>query len=131
MERLTRKTLDELRERVKAELDERINSGKTTVLVGMGTCGIAAGSDETLSAFRSEIKNRKLEDKVVVKEAACMGLCSHEPTVEILSPDMEPVIYGDVKANLVPQVIQGHIINKKQLDTLLATKPVTALSDIN
>jgi NADP-reducing hydrogenase subunit HndB len=128
MAKMTLEELRRLREEKKSELEQRATDGKTVqVLVGMGTCGIASGAKETLEAFISEIEKRGLGSQVVVRQTACMGLCSHEPTVEIISPDLPTVIYGDVKADVVPGIVKSHIVNKKQLDSLVMTQRTSAV----
>ncbi|MDR1786348.1 MAG: (2Fe-2S) ferredoxin domain-containing protein [Spirochaetaceae bacterium] len=128
MAKMTLEDLRRLREEKKSELDQRAADGKTVqVLVGMGTCGIASGAKETLTAFISEIEKRGLGSKVVVRQTACMGLCSHEPTVEIHVPDMPTVIYGDVKADVVSLIVKSHIINRKPLESLVMTQRASAV----
>jgi NADP-reducing hydrogenase subunit HndB len=123
MAKMTLEELRKLRSEKKGELEQRETDGKTVqVLVGMGTCGIASGAKDTLEAFIREVEAKGLGGKVVVRQTACMGLCSHEPTVEILSPDMEPVIYGDVKSDVVPKIVDSHIVNKKQVEHLVQTQ---------
>jgi NADP-reducing hydrogenase subunit HndB len=128
MAKMTLEELRKLRGEKKNQLEQRETDGKTIqVLVGMGTCGIASGAKETLDAFITGIEKSGLGSLVIVRQTACMGLCSHEPTVEILSPDMPPVIYGDVKRDVVPSIIESHIINKKTLDSLVMTQRTNAL----
>jgi NADP-reducing hydrogenase subunit HndB len=128
MAKMTLEQLRKLRGEKKNELEQRETDGKTVqVLVGMGTCGIASGAKETLDAFIKEIDSKGLGNQVVVRQTACMGLCSHEPTVEILSPDLPSVIYGDVKKDVVPKIVESHIINKKQLDSLIMTQRTSAV----
>jgi NADP-reducing hydrogenase subunit HndB len=128
MAKMTLDDLRRLRGEKKNELAQRTADGKTVqVLVGMGTCGIASGAKETLDAFIAEIDRRGMGGQVVVRQTACMGLCSHEPTVEIIAPDMPTVIYGDVKADVVPQVVKLHIVNKKLLDSLVMTRRTSAV----
>ena len=123
MAKMTLEQLRQLRGEKKGELEQRQTDGKTVqVLVGMGTCGIASGAKDTLDAFIKEIEAKGLGSSVVVRQTACMGLCSHEPTVEILSPDMPPVMYGDVKKDAVAKIVDSHIVNKKQLDSLVMTQ---------
>jgi len=128
MAKMTLEQLRKLRGEKKTELEQRESDGKTVqVIVGMGTCGIASGAKDTLDAFISELKKRNLGSKVIVRQAACMGLCSHEPTVEILSPDMPPIMYGDVKKDVVASIIESHIVNKKQLDSLMMAQRTNAV----
>lgn len=120
-------TLEELRKmrtQMKTEVEKRETAGKTTqVIVGMGTCGIASGAKETFNEFLKLIEEKGLADHVMLRQTGCMGLCSHEPTVEVVSPDMPRVIYGDVKASVAKDVVEKHLLKKELLDNLIIDKP--------
>lgn len=120
-------TLEELRAmrtQMKTEVEKRNTEGKTTqIIVGMGTCGIASGAKETFNAFLKLIEEKGLADHVMLRQTGCMGLCAHEPTVEVITPDMPRVIYGDVKADVVKEIVEKHIIGKTLLDNRIIDKP--------
>ena len=88
------KSLEELaalRERMKNNVAMRQdNSTATRVVVGMATCGIAAGARPVLTAFVEEVNRRGLKD-VVVTQAGCIGMCKLEPIVEVFQPGKEKV----------------------------------------
>ena len=120
-------TLDELRklrESKKTDIQRREAEGKEIqVIVGMGTCGIAAGAKLTLDAFINALDENKLVDKVIVRQTGCMGLCHSEPTVEVLSPGMPKVIYGTVDAATAKEIVSKHILGHELLDNHILNKP--------
>ena len=113
-------TLEELRairSSVKSELLKRDSEGKSVqVIVGMGTCGIAAGAKATLDAFIKEMDAKGLAGSAIFRQTGCMNHCSSEPTVEIIVPEMPTVIYGNVDVATAKQIVEEHIIGKKLLD---------------
>ena len=124
---MAKMSLDELRslrDAKKDDLRKRDSEGKEIhVIVGMGTCGIAAGAKQTLEAFINGIDEQKLGDKVVVRQTGCMGLCHSEPTVEIIAPPMPAVIYGKVDAAVAKEIIQKHIVGRELLGDYLLDRP--------
>jgi NADP-reducing hydrogenase subunit HndB len=107
------KTLEELkaiRDSAKDKLTLRKESSETTrVVVGMATCGIAAGARPVLQALVEEINTRKLSN-VIVSQTGCIGLCQSEPIVEIFAPDSEKVTYARMTAEKARRVIAEHIV---------------------
>ena len=110
MGKLTLEELRKLRESKKKELSQRDTSGKTIqVIIGMGTCGIAAGAKEAHSAFLDELDKHDAGN-VIVKQTGCMGLCHAEPTVEVIMPDMPRIIYGGVDEKVARDIVKKHIL---------------------
>ncbi|MFU0800837.1 MAG: (2Fe-2S) ferredoxin domain-containing protein [Xylanivirga thermophila] len=107
------KTLQELEEIRKKTL-ESVNLRKerkgTRVVVGMGTCGIAAGARPVLMAFVEEVKKRDLSD-VTVTQTGCIGVCRLEPMVEIYKPGEEKVTYVKMTPEKVARIVSEHIVN--------------------
>ena len=105
-------SLDELR-RLKDELIEKRNQeayrGITYVTVGMATCSIAAGALDVLKALEDEIKAFELNN-IVVTQTGCMGLCSHEPILEVVTGDSPKVAYGKVDPEMVKRIVREHIL---------------------
>jgi len=123
MAKMTLEDLRKLREQKKGELNRRDTEGKDVeIIIGMGTCGIAAGAKECLDAFLAEIKAEGLEN-VVVKQTGCMGLCYVEPTIEIHAPEMPDTIYGKVDADVVKQIVHEHIIGKTLVNNHIFDRP--------
>jgi NADP-reducing hydrogenase subunit HndB len=119
-------TLDDLRkmrgERQKA-MEMRDNSNKTVqVIVGMGTCGIAAGAKEVFTTFVDTLTEKGLTN-VLIRQTGCMGLCHSEPTVEVVAPGMPTVIYGLVDAKTAKEIVEKHIIGKQLVDAKICERP--------
>ena len=104
--------LQAIRDRAKAQLDLRKeNSNAARVLVGMATCGIAAGARPVLNAFTEEIAKRGLTDTVTVTQTGCIGICQYEPVVEIEVPGEDKVTYVKVAPEMVPRIVSDHLIH--------------------
>jgi NADP-reducing hydrogenase subunit HndB len=124
MAKMTLDDLRKLRDSKKTELRKRDADGKNIqVIVGMGTCGIAAGAKVTLEAFLASLDEKKLVDDVLVRQTGCMGLCHSEPTVEVIVPGMPTVIYGKVDAAVVKEIVETHLIGRKLLDNHIMDRP--------
>lgn len=95
---------------------------KIQILVGMGTCGIAAGAQKVFEVLEQEISNKGLTD-IEIKPVGCLGLCFSEPNIEIFVEGMPPVLYGKIDEDLARQLINQHVIRKVILDTNIYDKP--------
>lgn len=109
------KTLEELmaiREATKQRMTVREDTGDDAVrvVVGMATCGIAAGARPVLNAFVEEVAKRNLKGIQVV-QTGCIGMCQYEPIVEIVQPGKEKVTYVKMTADKVAKVVNDHIVN--------------------
>lgn len=105
------KELAALRERMKNNVAMRQdNSTATRVVVGMATCGIAAGARPVLTAFVEEVNRRGLKD-VVVTQAGCIGMCKLEPIVEVFQPGKEKVTYVKMTPEKVSRIVTEHLVN--------------------
>ena len=107
------KELAEIRERMKNKVALREGSGEIRVVVGMATCGIAAGARPVLNAFVEQVAENNLGDKVTVTQTGCIGMCRFEPIVEVFEGDKERVTYVKVKPEMVPEIIKEHLIGGK------------------
>lgn len=104
--------LQAIKEKAKAQLNLRAeNPDAIRVLVGMATCGIAAGARPVLNAFVDEIAKRGLTN-VTVTQTGCIGICQFEPVVEIEVPGQEKVTYVKMTAEKAVRVVNDHIVNK-------------------
>ena len=120
---LTLEALRKLREDKRQALAQRdAGEGNVEVIIGMGTCGIAAGAKETFSAMVDEINRLRLEN-VVVKQTGCMGLCASEPSVEVVVPGMPGVVYGKVDAAIGRRIVNAHIVKGELVGEYLFDKP--------
>lgn len=101
----------------KVKLRETGDSDEPTIeiLVGMATCGIAAGSREVLNELVTQISNKGI-DHIKVVQVGCMGYCHSEPTVQINMPGKEPMIYGNVDKVFVNDILEKHILAGQILD---------------
>jgi len=124
MAKMSLDDLRKLRDDKKNDLRKRDADGKEIqIIVGMGTCGIAAGAKQTLDAFIAALDENKLVDSCLVRQTGCMGLCHSEPTVEVVVPGMPPVIYGRVDASVANEIIKKHIIGGELLGSYILDRP--------
>jgi NADP-reducing hydrogenase subunit HndB len=103
----TLEDLKKLREQAQDDLKVRLETG-TKIIVGMGTCGIAAGARETMHAILEELKKREIEAHVTT--VGCIGMCVREPLVDIEQAGKPRITYGNVKPDMVPRIIEEHLI---------------------
>ena len=87
----------------------------TRVVVGMATCGIAAGARPVMLAFMDEIAKRQLKN-VTVSQTGCIGMCRLEPMVDVIVPGKEKVTYVHVKPEMVPRIVAEHIVNGRPVE---------------
>lgn len=103
--------LQAIRDKVKKQIDIREEKGDSTrILVGMATCGIAAGARSILNEFVDEIAKRGLNN-VTVTQTGCIGICQYEPVVEVIVPGQEKVTYIKMTPEKVAKVVHNHIVN--------------------
>ena len=108
------KTLAELqaiRDRMRSQIDLR-DSGddRIRVVVGMATCGIAAGARPVLNALLEEVNKRDLKN-VTVSQTGCIGICQYEPVVEVVTPGHEKVTYVKMTPEKAVRVVNDHLVN--------------------
>ena len=101
--------LQAIKDRMKSKLVLREGSGDVRVVVGMATCGIAAGARPVLNAFVEEVNNENLADTVTVTQTGCIGICQYEPVVEVFEPGTEKVTYIKMTPDKAKEVIAKHI----------------------
>ncbi len=101
--------LQEIKNKMKNKVVLREGSGETRVVVGMATCGIAAGARPVLSTFVEEVNNGGLAGKVTVTQTGCIGLCQYEPIVEIYEAGKEKVTYVKMTPEKVKTVVEKHL----------------------
>lgn len=106
------KTLAELqaiRDSMKDKVSLRNGTAGMRVVVGMATCGIAAGARPVLNAFVEEVNNQGLTEKATVTQTGCIGICQYEPVVEIFEAGKEKVTYVKMTAEKARRVVEEHI----------------------
>ena len=84
--------------------------GNIRVVVGMATCGIAAGARPVLTAFLEEVAKRELKN-VTVTQTGCIGVCRLEPIAEVYVPGEEKVTYVKLTPEMVPRIVSEHLVN--------------------
>ena len=106
------KSLEELKA-IKAKMQDKVSvrasSGDIRVVVGMATCGIAAGARPVLKAFSDGVQEKGIKD-VMVTQTGSIGLCQYEPIVEVIQPGKEKVTYIKMTAEKAAEVIEQHLI---------------------
>ncbi|MBR6786171.1 MAG: (2Fe-2S) ferredoxin domain-containing protein [Clostridia bacterium] len=98
-----------IRDKMKDKVVLREGSGDIRVVVGMATCGIAAGARPVLNAFVEGVSNAGLTDKVMVSQTGCIGVCQFEPVVEIFEAGKEKVTYVKMTPEKAAEVIEKHL----------------------
>jgi len=106
------KSRSTIEEQYKAKLN------RPRIVVGLGTCGIAAGGNKVMAAIKKEVAERKLD--VDVDFTSCIGMCFAEPAVEIGLPGEPSVVYGGIYPDKVAQLIESHVVGKKPVNELAA-----------
>ena len=103
--------LKAIRDKTRASVTLRENAeAGTRVMVGMATCGIAAGASPVLNAFVEEVAKRGLQD-VMVTQTGCIGICQYEPVVEVVTPGQEKVTYVKMTPEKAVRVVNDHLVN--------------------
>ena len=98
-----------IRERMKDSVILREGSADIRVVVGMATCGIAAGARPVLNALVEAVNEGGLADKVTVSQTGCVGLCQYEPIVEVYEAGKEKVTYVKMDADKAKRVVEEHL----------------------
>ena len=111
------KTVDDLK-----KYSSKKDENEVQILVGMGTCGIAAGSNKVIKKFEELAKIRGLEN-VTVKQVGCLGLCFSEPNVEIVKEGLPEVLYGKVDEKFAVRIFDEHVIDAKIINERIYDKP--------
>ncbi|HAZ20539.1 MAG TPA: ferredoxin [Clostridiales bacterium] len=101
--------LAKIREQMRDKISLREGSNSTRIVVGMATCGIAAGARPVLNAFVEEISKEGLAATVTVTQTGCIGICQYEPVVEVFESGKEKVTYVKMTADRAKRVVAEHI----------------------
>ena len=103
------RTFDDIRAQAGAEWEALARSQKPRIFVGTATCGLAAGAEAVLKTIEIELTQRGIE--AVITQVGCFGLCYSEPMVDIARPGEARVSYGGVTPEIVPRLIEEHVVN--------------------
>ena len=98
-----------IRDKMKDKVVIREGEGAIRVVVGMATCGIAAGARPVLNTFVDQVAKAGLSDKVTVSQTGCIGVCQYEPVVEIFEDGKEKVTYVKMDAAKAAEVVEKHL----------------------
>ena len=102
---------------IKAKMQDKVvireGEGAVRVVVGMATCGIAAGARPVLAAFVEGVANKGLTSKVTVTQTGCIGICQYEPVVEIYEDGKEKVTYVKLDADKAKKIVEEHLAGGK------------------
>lgn len=107
--------LEAIRQKTLDQVNLRREHEGTRIVVGMATCGIAAGARPVMLAFLDEVSKRNLLD-VTVAQTGCIGMCRLEPMVEITLPGQQKVTYVNVKPDMVARIMTEHVVNGRVVD---------------
>jgi len=121
------RSLDELN-RLRADLHDQVSlrlDVGTTITVGMGTCGITAGSRQVMQALQEELRAHGVEAEVTA--AGCTGLCEREPLVEIHQAGKPTVTYGDITPAKVPQMVEEHLLEDRIIEDWVVRRGETGV----
>ena len=106
--------LEELRNKTLAKINLRKDEGDgIRIVVGMATCGIAAGARPVLKALMDEVEKRNLSERVSLTQTGCIGMCKLEPIVEVYMPNEEKITYVKMTAEKAAKVIAETVVNGK------------------
>ena len=101
--------LQAIKDKMKNKVVLRDGINEVRVVVGMATCGIAAGARPVLNTIVEAVNAEGLADKVSVSQTGCIGLCQYEPIVEVYEPDKEKVTYIKVDPDKAKRIVEEHI----------------------
>ena len=101
--------LQAIKEKMQGKVALREGSGDKRVVVGMATCGIAAGARPVLNAFVEQVNAAGLTATVTVTQTGCIGICQYEPVVEVFEAGKEKVTYVKMTADKVARVVEEHL----------------------
>ncbi len=122
MAKLSLADLKKIRDEKRGDMIRRDTDKAVEIIIGMGTCGIAAGAKETFDAFVKELATCEVED-AAIKQTGCMGFCAIEPTVEVRVPDMPSTIYNRVTPEVAVLIVKDHILGKKLVEEHIQDRP--------
>ncbi len=110
-----------IREKMKDKVVMREGGTDTRIVVGMATCGIAAGARPVLNAFVEGVDKAGLNGSVMVSQTGCIGICQYEPVVEVYVPGQEKVTYVKMNAEKAAEVLEKHIKGGKIVEEYTIT----------
>lgn len=114
--------LQAIKERMQSKVNLREGTGDVRVVVGMATCGIAAGARPVLNTLVEEVNRLGITDKVIVSQTGCIGICQYEPIVEVYEAGKDKVTYVKMTAEKAKKVAEQHLKNGKIVSEYVITE---------
>ena len=108
--------LQAIKDKMKDKVVLREGSNDIRIVVGMATCGIAAGARPVLNAFVEEVNKQGLSDKVTVSQTGCIGSCQFEPVVEVFEAGKDKVTYVKMNSDKAKEVVEKHLKGGKVIE---------------
>lgn len=103
--------LRDLRQKLEKDMTARGGNVEAKIIIGMGTCGIAAGAREILKAVTDEVRKRELDVQIV--QTGCIGMCEQEPIFDIALSEEERITYGNLTPEIARKIVVQHIVNNR------------------
>ena len=114
--------LQAIKERMQSKVNLREGTGDVRVVVGMATCGSAAGARPVLNTLVEEVNRLGITDKVTVSQTGCIGICQYEPIVEVYEAGKDKVTYVKMTAEKAKKVAEQHLKNGKIVSEYVITE---------
>lgn len=119
--------LKRLRDQLREQMRVREATDEIRVVIGMGTCGIAAGARDVMVALLDELQKKGLTN-VIVSQTGCIGMCDKEPLVDVKLPGQPVFTYGHMTPDKIRQVVTSHIVNGQPIgEYVIATRDTDSL----
>jgi len=115
---MTINSLEELRKFRESLTSTQINNDTIKLLIGLGTCGIAAGAKDTMNAIQKVLDEKKITNVEIIG-VGCVGFCCMEPTVEVYRPNEKPLLYGPISKEMAKELVETVIEKASFLDESL------------
>lgn len=107
--------LEEIRKKAFEDINPGLDRKSTRIVIGMATCGIAAGARPVMNAIIDELKRNDISN-VIVSQTGCIGICKLEPVVEVYMPGREKITYVKMNVTRARRMIYEHVIGGKVID---------------
>ena len=113
--------LQAIKDKMKNKVVLREGTNDIRVVVGMATCGIAAGARPVLNTLVEEVNNSGLADKITVSQTGCIGLCQYEPIVEVFEAGKDKVTYVQMTSDKAKRIVEEHLKGGKVVTEFTST----------
>lgn len=96
--------------RIYRELEEK-KRNRTKIVVHLGICGVSVGANEVFESFKDMVQAKGMEDQILVEKAGCIGLCSMEPLIQVIKPNMRRSMYCLINESMAEAIFSQHVLN--------------------